>query len=1603
MSVRELRVGSVVLALITGLLCTFASVTPAHAANANATGKVVDDAGAALAGARVCRYTWTPDEDGYTWWNGELCGVTSRTGTFSLSVPTGVSFMVAVEGNDDHRWASTSGDDWPDGPGSRGTFTAAAGASQVAVGTITAERLAKVSGLVVDADNRPVRDADVHLYVWDDYGFWEEYGGGGARTDANGRYTVSLLAGVKYTLSATVGGSTPREGWLGDVPRPADAAASPTAPGRGVTDSRVPNIKLQANSTAIVCTATAAGPGSAVDITLYAWDDDWWQARDSGTPGSDGCHTFALPLGYSSFTFQTESTVDYDSFGLDGLVGRLPDDNTAARGVRTLTTPGTDLDWGTITLRERNRATVCVAVEDGREVPATDINLWAWDEEESSWAMVDWDAPVSGCVRFDLPSGYPAFTFATDPLDDYGVGYLDGLTDLPSGHAAGDAGVRTQPATGGQDLGDWGTIVLKLLNKATVCVADETGPVSSTYINLYGWDGRSWSWEDEGSPDSAGCVTFSLPREFPYFTFDTDPTGRYDTGYLDDLDARPSNEKAARGVRSQDDTGGHVYGDWGTIHLTSAPGGVVTGKVVDGAGHAVEGADVCVLILEDGQSSTDDCVWTDAQGMFTTWVPLGATYTINADVWDDATGTELQGWHGNKGRPADSSTAGWSVASAGAIDLTREPIVLVPLVEITGTMVTPDGKPIQNCDAFPSVYTWSGAGWAIVDSGVACDQNTGKFSVWAPQGATATISLTPYDDEALAAQYRPGWLGGGRGRAAAPAGGSGDGTFVVGKLGAAVRNVGKVYLQPAAETAVTGRVLDGAAAPVAGATVVASSECVYSEDDSRCIPVPIATATTDAQGRYELKFALGSQWYWIHATTSGGAFGDVAGPKYDDPVADDLMLRIDATAFGNGGVWVDGDGDTWDEWALYLPLNTTIDLDEIYFDPDRDGYAFRGYNTRADGAGDPVTSATVARAPLTFYAQWVKQATVTYDAGAGSTPEPVTLDAGATVSPLPKSSRPGHTFAGWFTQPDGAGTPFTAATPVTEDVTVHAKWTVNRVTVTFDTGADGPEVGPVTVNEGARAGQLPADPAKDGFTFTGWNTAADGSGTAFGPSTVVTADLEVHAQWEPAVEGRVTVTFDGNGGTAPSPAKALTDAGKTVRLPSEPVRDGHKFVGWFPNADGSGEAFTADLDVGADQTVYAKWVEAPEVTVTFVGNGGSAPAAATVERGASLGEAYPADPTRSGGWVFLGWFANADGSGGAFTADLEVGADQTVYAKWAPVVTFVPNGPTGEPVTRPASSNSTVGELPDAPTWPKHTFEGWNTRANGRGASFDEETEVTAPLTVYAQWSVRVTFDSDGGSRVAAATLAQGDFLGWLRPATKAYNEFGGWFTERNGAGVEFTATTPVTEDVTVYAKWTSLTGTVTFDSDGGSAADPASVTVNRGAAVGTVPGAPTKAGNTFGGWFTERNGGGAEVTAASLVTVGAMTVYAKWTPVLVTVTFDGNGGSVRTASVQVAQGTALGSLPAKPTWSGHTFVGWDLQADGFGGAVTAATVIDVPITVYAQWTVGPVAPATNVKGSNTGGSVASASGGVAALLLALAALAVGLAGLAGRRRRVIR
>jgi uncharacterized repeat protein (TIGR02543 family) len=151
-------------------------------------------------------------------------------------------------------------------------------------------------------------------------------------------------------------------------------------------------------------------------------------------------------------------------------------------------------------------------------------------------------------------------------------------------------------------------------------------------------------------------------------------------------------------------------------------------------------------------------------------------------------------------------------------------------------------------------------------------------------------------------------------------------------------------------------------------------------------------------------------------------------------------------------------------------------------------------------------------------------------------------------------------------------------------------------TVTFNansaTGGTAPSA--MSANQGASI-TLPGQGnlTRTGYTFGGWNTSADGSGTPYaaGSSYTVTGNATLYAKWDAIIN---TVTFNANGSTGGiAPATMSANQGASITLPycGSPFKTGYAFAGWNTSANGNGTTYAAGTSytVIDDITLYVKW------------------------------------------------------------------------------------------------------------------------------------------------------------------------------------------------------------------------------------------------------------------------------------------------------------------------------------------------------------------------------------------------------------------------------
>ena len=653
--------------------------------------------------------------------------------------------------------------------------------------------------------------------------------------------------------------------------------------------------------------------------------------------------------------------------------------------------------------------------------------------------------------------------------------------------------------------------------------------------------------------------------------------------------------------------------------------------------------------------------------------------------------------------------------------------------------------------------------------------------------------------------------------------------------------------------------------------------------------------------------------------------------------------------------------------------------------PTRSKHNFTGYILTMDNNdGDAPTSVTQSASGFkgimqmgnfTLTARWTPwEHTVRYNANAKNDTSVKGIPAAqkkiANVNIKLSSdvpTRKGYTFLGWTTKADGNGTAYAAGATYTHDqdggtVTLYAKWTPWKHVLHYNknvpTSSTSQTVSNMPVDQTKTFGQLMTIsnlvPTRKGYTFAGWYTQSNGTGTKYNPGSNYAADqnggtVNLYAKWTPWT---YNIKYDQNVKSTSS-SKTVTDmpAAQTktqeidVTLSSmTPKRNGYIFAGWSTSANGSveykpGSRFTKDLDSnGASITLYAVWTPWKH-TIHYNSNiPTNAPTGTTTVSNMPGDQTKTFDeklmissnkPTRKG-YNFAGWSTSANGNvvyqPGAEYKNDQNGGTVTLYAKWTAwkhTVTYDKNVPANSKKTDVKNMPGNQTKIYDqnltlqsnVPTRIGYTFVKWTTNKDGTGTAYQPGSQYS------------YNRDSDGGT-------------------------------------------------VTLYAVWTPWKYTVRYDKN--VPANSSSQTVSNMPADQTKTeevnltlssNKPSRNGYIFNGWQAQINGKavdyqpGATLSYDPDVKGSVITLKAKWTAWKHTIHYDKNvPASSKKTNVTNMPGdqvkvfdTALSIQPMVPKRTGYTFKGWSTTANGKAeyqpGNKYNHDQNDGTVTLYAVWT----------------------------------------------------
>lgn len=535
----------------------------------------------------------------------------------------------------------------------------------------------------------------------------------------------------------------------------------------------------------------------------------------------------------------------------------------------------------------------------------------------------------------------------------------------------------------------------------------------------------------------------------------------------------------------------------------------------------------------------------------------------------------------------------------------------------------------------------------------------------------------------------------------------------------------------------------------------------------------------------------------------------------------------------------------------------------------------------------------------------------------------------------------GYKFNGWNTQANGGGTPYAAGATIpgaliTGDFTLYAQW-IQQLSITFNANGTGVTGLPstITVDYNAATAIPSSAPTRTNFTFKGWNTAANGSGTSYtaGQSIAhLTTNLPLYAQWE----AYPVVTYNANSGTGAPSADTVAPGVYNIKT-GTPTRTGYVFGGWTPTQNSTANGLYSynatisgsqrSMNVTSNVTLYALW----NPVVTY--SAGTKPSGAKDE---------------------------------------------------------IANMPSTTTYTVAYNGTHTVLTTP-TPTLTGYTFGGW-ARSTAATTKVTSLTNVTAPVTLIPIWTEKSIyavqfFDQATATTDGTAYNTQNN-LKWTGAVTvptaptKVGYTFGGWYLQKDnqgsGTGTVFASASGViatglgtfngiwaaeaagnrADTLKIYAKWTEKTKvSVTLNPNGGSygTAGTGVTTISNilNGATYTIPtnvDNPTRPGYNFKEWNTNSSGTGTAYHAGNTTPglTSNLTLYAIWTGAPVTFTFEpgattgitykkGSASNPHTATANYGAKLTADAGDTVYTRTGYTFKNWS-YTNAAGGTSTVAT-----------------------------------------------------------------
>ena len=403
--------------------------------------------------------------------------------------------------------------------------------------------------------------------------------------------------------------------------------------------------------------------------------------------------------------------------------------------------------------------------------------------------------------------------------------------------------------------------------------------------------------------------------------------------------------------------------------------------------------------------------------------------------------------------------------------------------------------------------------------------------------------------------------------------------------------------------------------------------------------------------------------------------------------------------------------------------------------PTKENHTFGGWYKEVALTNAWNFTTDMVNANITLYAKWVENESfdVTFYLNNDEADVVVSVYTGQKVSAIEDPSHPGYTFSHWSTW-DFEVWDFDLDV-VTEDMTLFAFYEIITYTVTYvlPAGAELPSPGETSFDVLTPINDL-GSAYLENHEFLGWFTAATGGTKVTSIPADTIGNQTLYAQF--SEDDQFTVTFnDMNGGITTE-----TLYYGYVTEPTDPIRLGYTFSGWFKDMEGLDDYdFEFDI-VSADITLYAKW-EIVEYSITYHLHGGEAtnPVTYTVET-----PTFELNEATKLGYTFNSW-TNAEVAGTVMTqVTLGTSGNLHFYAQYDVInytITYMLDGGTHDTPNPTTYQIITETFMLNNASKEGYDFDGWYD-AEIEGTLYEEiVVGSTGDITLYARFYELVTLN----------------------------------------------------------------------------------------------------------------------------------------------------------------------------------------------------------------------------------------------------------------------